>query len=63
MKLGTYIMTLEHILTLYFINPSHQSVYLYVYPIVARQRFGKHITAATNTHETVEELLESSFSM
>jgi hypothetical protein len=36
--------------TAYFINPSHQSVCLYVYPpIVSRQRLGKHVPAATNT--------------
>jgi hypothetical protein len=30
--------------TAYSINPSHQSVCLYVYPhIVARQRLGKHV--------------------
>jgi hypothetical protein len=34
-----------------------------VYPIlVARQRLGKHVTAATNTHLTIE-LLDASFSM
>jgi hypothetical protein len=45
-------------------NPSHQSVRPYVYfPIVARQRFGKNVTAATNTQGTIEELLNASFSM
>jgi hypothetical protein len=39
MKLGMYIIAPEPISTAYFINPSHQSVCLYVYPhIVARQR-------------------------
>jgi hypothetical protein len=39
-------------------------VCLYVYlPIVARQRFGKNVTAVTNTHATIEELLDASFSM
>jgi hypothetical protein len=32
-------------------------------PIVARQRLGKNVTAATNTHETIEELLDVSFSI
>jgi hypothetical protein len=31
-KLRTYIMAPEPISTAYFINPSHQSVCLYVYP-------------------------------
>jgi hypothetical protein len=31
--------------------------------IVARQRLGRNITAVTNTHATIEELLDSSFSM
>jgi hypothetical protein len=60
MKLGMYIMAPESISTAYFINPSHQSVCLYVYLlIVARQRLGKHATMATNTHTTIEELLDS----
>jgi hypothetical protein len=32
-------------------------------PIVARQRPGKNVTAATNTQATIEELLDSSFPM
>jgi hypothetical protein len=62
MKLGMYITALEAVSMAYFINPSHQSVYLYVYPtVVARQRLSKNMTAAMNTHVT-EELLDT-FSM
>jgi hypothetical protein len=63
MKIYVYIMTSEPISTAYFINPSHQSACLYVYPpivtkqrlcknpsIVARQRLGKNVTVATNTY-------------
>jgi hypothetical protein len=32
-------------------------------PIVARQRLGRNVTAVTNTHTTIEELLDASFSM
>jgi hypothetical protein len=32
-------------------------------PIVARQRLGRNVTAVTNTHATIEELLQASFSM
>jgi hypothetical protein len=32
-------------------------------PIVARQRLGKNVSAVTNTHATIEELLDESFSM
>jgi hypothetical protein len=32
-------------------------------PIVARQRLGRKVTAVTNTHATIEELLDASFSM
>jgi hypothetical protein len=39
----------ETIWTVYFINASHQSLYVYI----ARQRLGKNFTAATNTHETI----------
>jgi hypothetical protein len=48
MKLGIYIMASGPFSTAYFINLSHQSVCLCVYPrIVARQRLGKHVPAAT----------------
>jgi hypothetical protein len=43
----------------YFINPSHQSVCLYVH--VIRPTVQKNITAATNTYATTEELLDVSF--
>jgi hypothetical protein len=59
-----YIMAPAPISTAYYINPSHQSVCLYVYPpIVARQQLGKTVTAATTTHRTVEELLDASISV
>jgi hypothetical protein len=49
MKLGKYIIAPEPISTLYLINPSLRSVFLYVYlPIVARQQFDKNVTATTN---------------
>jgi hypothetical protein len=31
--------------------------------IVARQQLGRNVTAVTNTHATIEELLDASFSM
>jgi hypothetical protein len=31
-------------------------------PIATRQRLGRNVTAVTNTHVTIEELLEASFS-
>jgi hypothetical protein len=50
MKLGMYIMAPEPISGAYFINPYHQSVcQICISPIVARQRLGKHVPAATNT--------------
>jgi hypothetical protein len=62
MKLGMYVMELEPISAEYFINPSPQSVCLYVYPsVVTKQRLGKNVTAATNTQTTIEELLDPSF--
>jgi hypothetical protein len=54
-------MAPEPISTAYSINPSHQSVRLYVY--AARHQLGKNVTAATNTQATKEELLDTSFSM
>jgi hypothetical protein len=42
MKLDTYITAPQPIKTAYFINPSRQSVCLYVYILfVARQQLGK----------------------
>jgi hypothetical protein len=32
-------------------------------PIVARQRLGRNVMAVTNTHATIEELLDASFSI
>jgi hypothetical protein len=51
MKLGKYITTPEPISTAYFINPSHQSVCMYISPTVARQRLGKHVPSAMNTRK------------
>jgi hypothetical protein len=54
----------ELISAAYFINPSHRSVCLYVYfSVVVRQRLGKKVTAATNIHAPLEELLDASFPM
>jgi hypothetical protein len=55
MKLGICIMVPEHISTAYFVNPSHHLVCLYWYPPI--------VAATTNTHATMEELLDASFSM
>jgi hypothetical protein len=50
MKRDMYIMPPVVILAAYLINPSHQSVCLYVYPsIFARQRLDKHVPEAMNT--------------
>jgi hypothetical protein len=59
-----YIMPPEPTSMAYFIDPSHQSVCLYVYPsVVARQWLRKNVTVAMNTHTTIEELLDSLFSV
>jgi hypothetical protein len=64
MKSGMYIMVPELIPTVNFINPSHQSVCQYVYPlVVARQQLLKKVTAAMYTHAATEELLDPSFGM
>jgi hypothetical protein len=73
MKLGVYIhITVpKPISTAHFINPSQQSVCLYVHPLsllgknplnVARQWLGKNVTMTMNTH-TTEELSDALFSM
>jgi hypothetical protein len=53
MKPGTYVMVPEPDSIAYFINST--------YPIIAGQRLDKNVTAATNTHATIEELLEALF--
>jgi hypothetical protein len=55
----SYIMVPEQpISAAYFINTFHQSVCMYIPPIVARQRLGKHIPAAA-IHTTIKELLDA----
>jgi hypothetical protein len=62
MKLGMYITAPEPISKAYFINSSHQSVCLYVYPsLVARQWIGKNVNAEMNTHSKIEEQLTRRF--
>jgi hypothetical protein len=53
-----YIMVHELISTEYLKNSFHQSVS----PIVARQRLGKNVIAATKAHE-IEEFFATPFSM
>jgi hypothetical protein len=51
MKLRMYIMALEPISTVYFIDPSHHSVSICASsPTVARQLLGKHVPAATKNY-------------
>jgi hypothetical protein len=54
MKLGMYIVATKPMSTAYFINPSRHSA------VVSRQRLGKNVTAASNTHAAIEELLDAS---
>jgi hypothetical protein len=49
MELVMYIMAPTPISMTYSINPSHQPVCLYVYPVnVLGQRIGIHVPAAVN---------------
>jgi hypothetical protein len=50
MKLDMYTTAPEPISTAYFIDRVHQSVSVCVSPIIAWQRLGRHVPAATNTH-------------
>jgi hypothetical protein len=60
-KYGMYIMARESISKADIINPSHQSVYSYAYPLIVITLFGKKVTAATNIHATIKELLDAPF--
>jgi hypothetical protein len=64
MKLGMYAMAPEHISVAYFINLSHYSACLYMYPpYIAREWLSKNVTVAMNAHATVEEMLDALFSV
>jgi hypothetical protein len=41
----------------------HFTVYAFMLPTGARQGLCKHVPAATNTHATIEESVDASFSM
>jgi hypothetical protein len=59
-KLGMYtsIVASEPISTAHFMNLSHQSLCLYVYPpSIARQRLCNNVIEATNTHAEVEGIV------
>jgi hypothetical protein len=61
LKFGMYIMAPEPISVTYFINPSHQSVCLYVYPPLWLLGNGSVDTFPwQQIHVTIEELLEAS---
>jgi hypothetical protein len=63
-KLSSCTLETEPTSAEYFMNPSPQSVCLHAYPpAVARHRLGKNFIAATNTHATLESLMDSTFSM
>jgi hypothetical protein len=77
MKLGMYIMAPEPISTAYYINPSHQSVCLYVYPsyhckATARLSVSLHSVLGNGsvttfqqqrTHATIDKFLNALFSI
>jgi hypothetical protein len=71
MKLSTYITAPEPISTACFINSSCQSVCVYVYlsldkhplSLLGNGSAKEKVAAATNTHATIEELLDSALSM
>jgi hypothetical protein len=55
MKLGMYIMALEaHLNGVIHKSLPSVCVSIFLVPIVGRQRFGKNITAETNTQATIE---------
>jgi hypothetical protein len=64
MKLGMNITTSKSMSAAYLVSPSHHFVFLYVYPLtVAWKRLRKIVTAASNTHATIEGYLHPSSSM
>jgi hypothetical protein len=62
MKLGMYIMASEPKPKLHRPLPSI-CVSICVYPVVARQRLDKNVSATINTDAAIEEMLDAFFSM
>jgi hypothetical protein len=60
MKFGLYIMSPKPISTAYFMNPSHQSVSLWLFSL---SLLGNGSVKLLLWHTTKEELLDSSFSI
>jgi hypothetical protein len=59
-----YIMAPKPISAMYFVNHSHWSVCLHVYPtVVARQWLSKNHIVVMNTCATMVELLDASLSV
>jgi hypothetical protein len=58
-----YITALEPISKAFVINPPISLCVCMCICIFARQRLCKNFNAAMNTHATIEELLDASFSM
>jgi hypothetical protein len=58
MKLDMYIMTPD---TSYFIKPISLCVYMCIPLYLLGNGLVKNFTAATNTHATIEELLDASY--
>jgi hypothetical protein len=60
-KLNIYVMTPDPILAAYFINPTHQSACLYVYPKSLLDNGSVRTFLLQRMHATViEELLDAS---
>jgi hypothetical protein len=58
-----YIRALEAIRKAYPLYPSPQPVSMCIPPVVAKRRLAKSNNVAINTHATIEEYLDTSFSM
>jgi hypothetical protein len=52
MQLDMYIMEPEPTSTAYFINPSHESAFVYVFPVFARQRLLKRSRSNEYTNDS-----------
>jgi hypothetical protein len=63
MKLGMYVMVPEPISAAYFINPTHQSVCLYVYTYSRYRCQATALLTEPLQSATIEELLDALFSV
>jgi hypothetical protein len=63
MELGMHVIASEPISTVYFIDPSHQPVCLYVIPLSLLGNGSVKLHRGNEKNQQIEEMLDASYSM